>query len=169
MLVSTRWASLGGALLLITQTASAQPANFVAPLSGHAEVPSVDTRARGLVHLQLDAAATELSYRLTVSHLAGVTQAHIHCAPEGVNGPPVAFLFALMPAGVDVSGVLSSGGITDANVIPRPDTPECPGGVTDLADVLEQMEAGGTYVNVHTLEHPAGEIRGQLQAVGPGR
>jgi hypothetical protein len=28
--------------------------------------------------------------------------------------------------------------------------------------VVEAMEAGNTYVNVHTVAHPPGEIRGQI-------
>jgi hypothetical protein len=32
-----------------------------------------------------------------------------------------------------------------------------------LDDLLEQMRAGNTYVNVHTKAHPGGEIRGQIE------
>jgi hypothetical protein len=50
----------------------------------------------------------------------------------------------------------------------------CPGGVSSFADVLANIRAGNTYVNVHTNDgvdpansgpgdFPAGEIRGQLQ------
>jgi hypothetical protein len=28
--------------------------------------------------------------------------------------------------------------------------------------LLNQMQAGNTYVNVHTVQNPAGEIRGQI-------
>ncbi len=32
-----------------------------------------------------------------------------------------------------------------------------------LADLIAEMRAGNTYVNVHTNQFPAGEIRGQIQ------
>ena len=166
MLASIRIAPLAGALLLAAQAAPAQPLNFVAPLSGDQEVPPVETQARGLAKLQLDASGGELSYRLVVAQLEGVTQAHIHCGSAGVNGPVVAFLFALMPGGVDVNGVLSGGGITDADVIVRPDSPECPGGVASFDDLVARLESGEAYVNVHTLDNPGGEIRGQVQGGG---
>lgn len=168
MLVPHRIALAIGILLLAAQTTTAQPTNFVATLSGDQEVPPVETRAHGVAKLQLDASGTELSYRLAVSRLEGVTQAHIHCGTADVNGPVVAFLFALMPGGVDIEGVLASGGITDADVIARPDSPECPGGVEDLDDVVARLEAGEAYVNVHTLDQPGGEVRGQVQSPGNG-
>jgi hypothetical protein len=35
--------------------------------------------------------------------------------------------------------------------------------VADLEGLLAKMEAGMTYVNVHTLQFPGGEIRGQVR------
>ena len=32
-----------------------------------------------------------------------------------------------------------------------------------ILDLVAQMEAGQTYVNVHTVENPGGEIRGQIR------
>jgi hypothetical protein len=42
----------------------------------------------------------------------------------------------------------------------RPGSDLC--GWEDLADMLEAMAAGGTYVNVHTTQFRGGEIRGQV-------
>jgi hypothetical protein len=36
-----------------------------------------------------------------------------------------------------------------------------------LSDLLAAMQAGNTYVNVHTSQFPAGEVRGQIAARGP--
>ena len=36
-------------------------------------------------------------------------------------------------------------------------------GWADLAVVVTAMESGDTYVNVHTLQNPGGEIRGQIR------
>jgi hypothetical protein len=91
-----------------------------------------------------------------------VTQSHIHCGTPGVNGPIVVFLYGFGPT-VAPNGVLSEGTITNANVIPRPDSAACPGGVATLDDVLEKMATGGAYVNIHTVVLPGGEIRGDIR------
>jgi len=39
------------------------------------------------------------------------------------------------------------------------------GRATVDASVLDALESGRTYVNVHTKKNPLGEIRGQLGAV----
>lgn len=136
--------------------------NFVAPLSGNQEVPPVATRASGLAKFKLSKDGTEFSYKLNVANIDGVTQAHIHCGAAGVNGPVVAFLFGFNPVGGSVNGTLAEGTITAADVIARPDSPECPGGVADFDELIETMKAGNTYANVHTLANPPGEIRGQI-------
>jgi hypothetical protein len=157
------------ALLAGMATASAAPPhqNFVAPLSGGEEVPPVDTNARGQTLFRLNADETAIDFKLIVANLKDTTQAHIHCGAAGVNGPVVAFLFGLVEDGVTTNGILSQGTVTPADVIPRPDSAACPGGVADFDDLVEKMRSGEAYVNVHTVAHPPGEIRGQIRAVGP--
>ena len=76
-----------------------------------------------------------------------------------MNGPIVVFLYGLGPT-VSPNGILSQGTIT--SVIPRPDSPACPGGIATLADLIAKLESGDAYVNVHTVVKPGGEIRGQV-------
>lgn len=136
--------------------------NFAAPLSGDQEVPPVETNGTGLAKFKLSQDGASLSYMLNLAAIDGVTQSHIHCGAAGVNGPVVVFLFGFEADGVTVNGTLAEGTITAADVIPREDSPACPGGLADFEDLLDKMMAGETYVNVHTLAHPPGEIRGQI-------
>ena len=147
--------------------AVAQSKNFGAPLSGDEEVPSVDTNARGNSILHLSKSGDELSFKLIVANIENVTQAHIHSGAEGVNGPVVVFLFPFTPDGVTTNGVLSRGTITNADIIPRPSSAECPGGVANLDQLIAKLRSGGAYVNVHTTAYPGGEIRGQVRERGP--
>lgn len=151
------------ALLLQLPGVEAAKGMFVAHLSGASEVPAVETRATGQALVRVSGDEAALHYRLIVANLDGATQAHIHCGDAGENGPVVAFLFGFVADGVSSNGPLAVGTITDADVIPRPDSAVCPGGVADLADLIEKIESGGAYVNVHTLANPPGEIRGQLR------
>jgi hypothetical protein len=158
---------VGLALIALAMAASPVLAggdfNFRSPMSGDAERPiPVVTDATGVATYKLSADETELSYRLIVANIDGVTQSHIHCGGPEDAGPVVAFLFGFNAAGVTENGVLAEGTITAANVIPRADSPACPGGVANLADLVEKLRTGGAYTNVHTLEWPGGEIRGQI-------
>ena len=146
----------------VVLTGSGPVANFVTSLKGREEVPPVDTNATGLAKFQLSKDGSELEYKLIASNIQGVTQAHIHCGAPGVLGPIVIFLFGFDPEGVDSNGILAQGTLTAAQLIPLPDSVECPGGIADFEELIERMQSGGTYANVHTLVNPVGEIRGHI-------
>ena len=140
--------------------------NFVSPLSGEAEVPPVETKATGNAVYKLDGEV--LRFKLIVANIDDVTQAHIHCGASDVAGPVTAFLFGFELVEGTSNGILSQGTITPEDVIPLPDSPVCPGGIEDFDDLIAKMRSGDAYTNVHTVEHPPGEIRGQIRAAGPG-
>jgi hypothetical protein len=166
--MSRRLMSRIGLALIVLMVAAgptlAAQLRFTASLKGANERPTpVHTNAAGVVKFTLSADETEMTYRLIVANIDGVTQAHIHCGTPDVAGPIVVFLYGFNPVGVTVNGILAQGTITAADVIPRPDSAACPGGVATLADVIAKMRSGGAYANVHTLEWPAGEIRGPIR------
>ena len=162
-----RLLTLCSGLLLAAGTAVA--ADFVAaPLSGDQEVPVRDTKARGNATFDVSDDGTSISYRLIASNINNVTAAHIHVGPMGSNGPVVAFLFgAVPPGGGATNGVLATGTITAANLVgPMAGQP--------LSTLIAAMQAGNTYVNVHTDDgvpptntgagdFPGGEIRAQIR------
>jgi CHRD domain len=83
-----------------------------------------------------------LKWKLSYSHLSGkATAAHIHLAKRGVAGN---VLIALC------------GGNCHSRMR---------GTATFSSDVVDKIERGQTYVNVHTAKNPAGEIRGQVRVV----
>lgn len=140
--------------------ASGHQSNFVAHLSGDEEVPPVDTRAQGQAKFQLSKDGSELDFKLIVANIENVTQAHIHLGPRGVNGPVVVWLYPSAPPPVLIpgrsDGVLSEGTITADDLVGPLDG-------ASLADLVEAMATGNAYVNVHTSQSPAGEVRGQIK------
>jgi hypothetical protein len=148
-------------------TAKPAPAAELAPpvfqtsLSPGEEVadPPVESVARGHAVLRLSRDGTELHYRVTVSRIENVTMAHLHLAPAGANGPVVALSCPPGPPAQliegRVNGVLAAGTITASDLV------GLLGGAT-LAELVDEIEAGNVYVNVHTSAYPAGEVRGQL-------
>ncbi|HEU4830250.1 MAG TPA: CHRD domain-containing protein [Gemmatimonadales bacterium] len=142
---------------------AAQSHHFIAVQSGDEEVPPVETRGHGTATFTLSTDGTTLSYRLITAGVEGITQSHIHLGAPGANGPVVVFLFGLVPAGVSSNGVLAEGTITQSNLIPRPDI----GFGATMAELVAAMRSGGAYVNVHTLDFPGGEVRGQVREGGP--
>lgn len=145
--------ALGALVLPATATAAPVRTNlFIAHLVGWQETPPNDSAAQGEVVMHVNADGT-VSYKLIVANINNVFMAHIHVAPRGVPGPIRQWLYPvsgpppqLLPGRTD--GILAEGTFTP--------TPE----------LLAAIENGDAYVNVHTLLHPGGEIRGQLRAQG---
>jgi len=149
------------------------PKNWVAHLTGDDEVPGNASKGQGQAKFQLSPDGQTMSYRLISSNIHNVVQSHIHVAPVGVNGSISVFLFGAVPAaGGRQDGVLAEGEFTTANLINQGTT-----GVSTLAQLVAAMDAGRTYVNVHTNDGVApgntgpgdlgaGEIRGQIETAG---
>lgn len=147
--------------------AQAADTTFTAHLSASQEVPTNPSLAQGQAIFKLSSDGTELEYRLIVANLDNPVAAHIHLGPAGVNGPVVAFLFGPAAPGTgQTSGVIATGTITAADLVgPLAGQP--------LSELVEAIEAGDAYVNVHTNDGdsstaggpgdiPGGEIRGQI-------
>ena len=69
------------------------------------------------------------------------SRAHIHCGPSD----PASLRHGSTPAHLPRLGAA------------------CPGGIATLADLLAKIRSGGAYTNVHTIQWPAGEIRGDIR------
>jgi hypothetical protein len=126
---------------------------FRAMLTGAEEVPPVDTAGHGQALFRFSRTLKTMDYKLAVFGLKDVFAAHIHCAPKGVNGPVGVTLYMGDPVSPD--GLLAQARISAPN-------PGNACGWETLADVAAALGSGDAYVNVHTLAHPAGEIRGQI-------
>ena len=134
---------------------------FEAELSGAQEVPPVDTRVKGEANFEVDEYYTAIEYSVKVKTrgevvgLLGAAGAHIHCAPAGQNGPVVAFLAGVVNGGLDGT-VKFRATLTGNNII----NDACG---ASIADLVNSMSSGLTYVSVHSLANPSGEVRGQIQ------
>ena len=158
------------ALMLLVPAAYAIPVTFVGNLTGANEVPPVPSSATGLATVVLDAAAQTLQINATFSGLTSNTNAaHIHCcAPLGTNAG-VATTVPAFP-GFPLGG--TSGSFTSAvfdltqPTIYNPAFVTLQGGLTQAeAALIAGILNGTTYLNIHTVNFPGGEIRGQLEPV----
>jgi hypothetical protein len=134
--------------------------NFRTHLTGAEEVPPADTRAQGQAIFQVSRDGTEIRFKVKLANIQNVRMAHIHLAPAGENGPIVVWLRPSGPPPEPIpgrfSGVYAEGTITEANLV----------GLlagASLQDLIDEMRAGNTYVNVHTDQYPGGEVRGQIR------
>ena len=128
--------------------------NYTTQLTGDQEVPSVNTKARGVGIFKFNNDNTAVSFKINVAQLEDVLFAHIHLARKGSNGPVIVTLKADRIDG-RVNGVYVEGNITQEGLQGL-----LMGG--DIYILREAFRAGYAYVNVHTDDFPAGELRGQL-------
>jgi hypothetical protein len=143
-------------LLSVTGAVSADSRTYVAHLSGGEEVPPADTVSQGQAIFRLSKDGTELEYKLIVANLEDLRVSHIHLAPAGSNGGVVVFLYGVQLIPGRFSGVLAEGTISAANF-----TGTLAG--QPMSTLISHFESGNAYVNVHTVDYPGGEIRGQIR------
>lgn len=126
--------------VLAAGSAAAETVRLSANLQPSSEVPPTATKGSGDAEATYDTATHMLQWKVTYEHLTGpATAAHFHGpAPVGQN----AGVQVPIPKEELASPIKVSKELTDAQV-------------TDLM-------GGKWYFNIHTKEHPAGEIRGQV-------
>jgi hypothetical protein len=127
-----------------------------AVLSGAQEVPPVATNGTGSAEVVVfeDDARIELTLNLAGTFTSEITRAHFHAGGPGENG-----------------GIV-------LNICGEDGVPDCPQAGTfehtytladttafvNMAQVMQAIQ-DGVYINVHTVNNPPGEIRGQLGPV----
>src|ERR1044071_8689086 len=158
-------------LALVTVSALAWPQGFKQIkefLIGFEEVPSVSTGASGEFHARISNDESQIQYELSYSDLEGsVQQAHIHLGQPGVNGGISVFLCTNLgngPAGTQpcpAPPATITGTITATDV--SPNIPATAGAraqglnTGELAELINAIRSGATYVNVHSALYPGGE------------
>lgn len=135
--------------------------NFRAHLSGRNEVPdTVTTMGTGEAIFQVSKDGKSISYKLITSNIKNLLMAHIHLGTPSENGPIVVWLYPKTPPPHLISGrfdgVLATGTFTAENLTG-------PLAGESLDSLIVKMKMGDTYVQVHTTQHHAGEIRGQIE------
>jgi len=132
---------------------------FYADLTGEAELPvPIETDGSGFATFHVPADHMALTFTLVVYGLDEVTMAHIHIEEEDGLGPVAVWLFDERPAGITANGIIASTTFTDADLVG-------PAAGWSMQQLIEAIDAGTAYVNVHTAEHPGGEIRGTIHRV----
>ena len=109
-------------------------------LTGEQEVPALATRASGLAAVTIDSLQDLVTIHANTTGLDDASAAHLHGAYGGTNG---GVLFGLTVDGGNPAHWFAEEETMDASL-------------------AEAIGAGATYVNVHSADHPGGEIRGQV-------
>jgi hypothetical protein len=142
----------------IANPALATEPTFVAGLTGSQEVPVVDSNSTGTASF-LVAPNGSITFEINVTAMTNVTQAEVNFAEQGKNGPIILTLFTSKDPLSNITGVLSQGNISSANL-------EGPMSGKQLSSLRDIMQQGSAYVNIRTTQNPNGEIRGQLGFAG---
>jgi len=138
-----------------------------ATLRGIEEPPSVSSTGLGKFRAVIAQDRTSFDYELSYEQLEGdVQQAHIHLGQKGVNGGIAVFLCSNLgngPAGTQLCPGPREGSVTGTITADSIVGPGAQGLVQgEFAELLRALDRNVTYVNVHTVKHPSGEIRGQV-------
>ena len=111
-----------------------------------------DGAGSGTASLTINPGQQEVCWSIHVSGLSSpVTASHIHRGAAGTNGPVVVpfFNFATPSTATEFSGCANHNAINISK------------SERALLDAII-ANPSGYYVNVHTVDHPGGEVRGQL-------
>jgi hypothetical protein len=156
---------------------------FTATLSGKDVVPPVKTSATGIANF--DTTQNSLNYQINVLNAGTITTIQIHSGAVGTNGDVLVTLFKskgndanlfsnlpkqplFSPKISDISSTTQrSSSFSSSGNVQASDLTGPLAGKT-INDLVSAMQSGNTYVNVHTEEHPKGEVRGQIIKANEG-
>ena len=145
-MVRAKWRQAAGVVVVLSLLGwaglvAAAPNSFKVPLSGAEQVPPIKTTGTGTAELTWNPSTRVVTWSVTYSDMSSpVTMAHFHRGARGNNGPVVIWL-------------TKKG---------EPVTNPIVGKATLSPTEANEFEAGDWYLNVHTKDHPDGEIRGQV-------
>lgn len=159
--------AIGFALLVGLPTARAAPVTYTSALAGANENPPAASPGTGSTTVTIDTATHTLH---VVSNFSGLTSntvaSHIHCCAVPPTNAGVATTtpsFVGFPLGV-TSGSMDqtydttlAGSWNPAFITAHGGTP-----ATAEAALAAGLAAGQAYLNIHTVNFPGGELRGNL-------
>ena len=132
------------AALVLAAPASAKVKRLEANLSGSNEMPAADPSASGTAKVRLDRAKKKVCFTIRVRNVEDVVAAHIHKGAKSVASGPIVVTFLHGPA----AGSKFTG---------------CETGVARSLIRAILRHPRRYYVNVHSMDFPGGEVRGQLR------
>jgi hypothetical protein len=147
--------------------AKADQVAFTATLTGSQEVPPNASPGIGSALVTLDTATNLLTINVSFAGLLSPTVAsHIHCCtPPGANAMVATQVptFPGFPLGVTTGTYLQTFDLTLASTY-NPAFIAAHGGTVAGAQAafIAGLLSNQTYLNIHTMQFPGGEIRGQL-------
>ena len=150
-------------LLLVSTTYSSftfaqnSQTKFRAKLDSNNEVPPLNSTAEGIATFKLKKDA--INTKINITGIKDVTMAHIHAGKSGENGDPIVDLLktgkkTAIPGGISIVGSFTASDFEGAMKGKA------------LTALQSAMGTNETYVNIHTKDHPDGEIRGQIKPKG---
>jgi hypothetical protein len=139
-------------------------------LTGYEETPqTLSTTGNGKFNAHISRFQDRIEYRLSYADLEGsVTQAHIHLGQRATTGGISVWLCANNPpittAPVGTQPCPAPSGTITGTI--RPENVVGPTGqginAGEYNELLRAIDAGATYVNVHSTLYQGGEIRAQI-------
>jgi len=134
---------------------------LTADLHGANEVPAINSNAtasfKATIHENGSITFTETFQNLTSNAILS----HIHFGKDHVAGGVMIFLCG---GGGQPACPAATSGTFSGSIIPANVTGPTAQGITagDLASALRAIRQGAGYVNLHSVNFPGGEVRGQV-------
>lgn len=135
-------------------------ASFGAFLTGTEEVPTVVASGAGSAKFELINDGTAIKYEIRVANTTGIRFAHIHKGAVGINGPVMVDLIPSQPASGLENGLIAEGVLTAASL-------KGSFASDNLDELIDALNNGMAYVNLHTATNLSGELRGQISHILP--
>jgi hypothetical protein len=160
--------ALAASTLVAATSAQAATTNEKAVASGPLENPPNTSPGSSVSTIEIDDTAMILRADVPFQDLlTPATMSHIHCCTSSAfsGTAPVALPFTGFPTGVTAGSYTHAFDLTDPTVYEAAFLSSNGGTASGAsASLLRGIAANEAYVNIHTAQFPAGEIRGWLVA-----